>query len=506
MKTFSWLGIVGIVFLLGIMTAIASSAQTFTSLASFDYTDGAIPDAAMIQATDGNFYGTTNKGGTGTVNGCNKSCGAVFKMTAAGTLTVLHSFDGTDGNGPFGLVQATNGTLYGTTSYGGVSVHDCTSYGSTGACGTIYVLTLAGKLTTLYTFCALTNCADGAIPQAALVQGTDGNFYGTTSWGGTGVCNSTAGPGCGTVFKITPAGVLTTLHSFIGTDGAAPEGPLIQATNGNFYGTTYAGGDLSCGAPDGCGTVFEITPSGKLTTVYSFDGTEGSYPFAGLVQAANGNFYGTTAAVLLNGGPSCTLTGNGYGTVFEITSAGTLTTLLSFDDTNGAYPLAGLVQAANGTLYGSTVCGGANGYGTLFAATSAGALTTLHSFAGTDGALPIGTLLQATNGTFYGSAVFGGNLTCDSPDGCGTVFSLSVGLGPFVETNPTSGKIGAKVVILGNNLTGSTSVTFNGTAATFKVVSSSEITTTVPTGATTGVVKVVTPKKTLKSNLPFRVP
>ena len=233
-----------------------------------------------------------------------------------------------------------------------------------------------------------------------------------------------------------------------------------------------------------------MTPAGKLTTLHSFDSTDGFYPYAGLVLATNGDFYGTTA----NGGA------HSYGTVFRITTEGTLTTLHSFDGTDGSEVNAGPVQATNGNLYGATYGGGAHSDGTVFEITPAGTLTTLLSFDYTDGSEVTGGLVQATNGTFYGTTYGGGT------DGYGTVFSLSVGLGPFVETLPTSGKAGAAVTVLGSNLTGATKVTFNGTAATFKVVSSTEITTTVPTGATTGPVEVVIPGGTLTSNVNFQVP
>jgi len=175
----------------------------------------------------------------------------------------------------------------------------------------------------------------------------------------------------------------------------------------------------------------------------------------------------------------------------------------SFDGTDGFEPVGGLIQATDGNFYGTTYLGGASDEGTVFKITSAGTLTTLHSFCSesgcADGGTPGGALVQGTNGTFYGATAGGG--TNDD----GTVFSLAVGLGSFVETLPTSGKVGAAVTILGTNLTGATSVTFNGKAATFTVVSSTEITTTVPTGATTGKVKVVTPSRTLSSNVSFRV-
>jgi uncharacterized repeat protein (TIGR03803 family) len=254
-------------------------------------------------------------------------------------------------------------------------------------------------------------------------------------------------------------------------------------------------GGTSAACPEngqgGCGTVFKITPGGMLTTLHSFDRADGGGP-VGLVQTTDGDLYGTTS---FGGAHNC-------GTVFKITPGGTLTTLHIFDCTDG-YGANGLVQATNGNLYGTTQLGGANGDGAVFKITAEGTLTTLHSFDYfTDGNDPAAGLIQATNGSFYGLTVGGPNTTgC----GCGTVFSLALGLGHFVKTEPTSGIMGADVIILGNNLTGATNVSFDGTLAQFTVVSSSEIKTTVPSGATTGPVKVKTPSGTLTSNLNFPV-
>jgi uncharacterized repeat protein (TIGR03803 family) len=323
-----------------------------------------------------------------------------------------------------------------------------------------------------------------------VVQATNGNFYGTTYYGGAN--------GFGTVFEINAAGTLTTLYSFCSQSGCADGeysyAALIQATNGDFYGITYAGG------ANNDGSVFKITPSGTLTTLYSFDGFYD--PVAGLVQATNGDFYGTTEY----GGTGLLCGSYGCGTVFKITPSGTLTTMHSFDLTDGTNPYAGLVQATNGDFYGTTEEGGANDYGTVFKMTPSGTLTTLHTFASTDGASSYAGLVEDTNGDFYGTTSQGGADTTDCGLGCGTIFSLSVGLGPFVETQTTSGKVGAAVKILGTNLTGATSVTFNGTAAVFTVALPSLITTTVPAGATTGKVQVITPGGTLTSNVNFRVP
>src|ERR1022692_1475378 len=410
-----------------------------------------------------------------------------FSVTWQG-LTTLLSFDGTNGEFPTAkLLQAANGDFYGTTDAGGAN-----------GVGTVFKITPGGLVTTLYSFCSQSGCTDGEYPKGGLVQATNGDFYGTTAAGGAS--------GSGTVFKITPSGKLTRLYSFCSqsncTDGGGPYAGLVQATNGDFYGTTDG-----FGANGNYGTIFKITPGGTLTTLYSFCGqsgcTDGEYTYAGLVQAANGDFYGTTSQG--GAGSNCPYTW-GCGTVFKITPGGTLTTLHRFNGTDGYEPGGPLVQASDGNLYGITYADGANGRGTVFKITPGGTLTTLYSFCGqsgcTDGEFPwFGAgLVQATNGDFYGTTSQGG-LAND-----GTVFSLSVGLGPFVETQPTSGKVGAAVKILGTNLTGATNVSFNGTAAVFKVISSSEITTTVPTGATTGKVQVVTPSATLSSNIPFGVP
>jgi uncharacterized repeat protein (TIGR03803 family) len=505
------------VFLLWAATAVALPAQTppvplpapkFTTLLAFDVTNGAAPNA-LVQATDGNLYGTTAEGGDHFCNARgNYGCGTVFKITTSGKLTTLYNFcphlDCADGKYASGLIQGTDGNFYGTTFEGGA--HFCKMRKRNYGCGTIFKITPASKLKTLYSFCPQGGkiCKDGAAPDAGLIQATDGNFYGTTSVGGAN--------NDGTIFKITPSGMLTTLHSFDGTDGATPYAGLVQATNGNFYGTTaYGGASSDCyGGP--CGTVFKITPSGTLTTLHSFDGTDGEYPYAGLVQGTDGNFYGTT------------FDGGGYGvypggTIFKITPSGILTTLYNFcaqSNCPDGYSPIGLVRGNDGNFYGTTDHGGANGdcggigCGTVFTITPSGTLTTIYSFCSqsncTDGEAPYAGLIQATNGSFYGATDYGGAIGfCEYGEGCGTIWSLSVGLGPYVETQPTSGTVGAAVNILGTDLTDATSVAFNGTAATFTVVSKSLITTTVPAGATTGKVKVTLPHGTRSSNVPFRV-
>jgi uncharacterized repeat protein (TIGR03803 family) len=458
-----------------IATAIASSAQTFKTLVTFDGANGGLPVWALVQGTDGDFYGSTGFGGTG-------NSGTIFKITPAGKLTTLQGL---------GLshiaVQATDGDFYGTTPDGGPK-----------AAGTIFTITSKGTLTTLYTFCSQTQCSDGDSPYGGVIQATDGNFYGTTAGGGS--------DNDGTIFRITAGGTLTTLYNF--NSHGFPGTALVQGTDGNFYGATSDGGANSDG------TIFKVSPKGKLTTLHTFDFKDGKFPYDALIQAADGNFYGTTYTGGANDPQSCE--GIGCGTVFRITPSGKLTTIYNFcaqtNCADGQWPSGSLVQATDGNFYGTTEAGGAHGTncpfgicGTVFKITPKGKLTTLHSFAGTDGSDPYSGLVQGTNGTFYGTTNMGADLSCGGGSGCGTIFSLSVKLGPFVETRPTSGEAGAKVIILGNNLTGATGVTFNGTAAKFKAVSSTEIKTAVPSGATTGTVEVTTPKKVLKSNVIFRV-
>ena len=466
----------------------AAPAQTLNTLVNLDRTTGTESGlSTLVQGADGNLYGTTAADG-------GHGAGTIFKVSPSGTLTTLYRFCAQT-NCPdgaltqVGLVLGADRNFYGVTTYGGNTT--ACSLG----CGTVFKITPAGVLTTLHTF----EGADGEAPYGSLVQGIDGDFYGTTEYGGSGACDE----GCGTVFKITPAGALTTLHRFDGsTDAYLPFGALIQGPDAKFYGVTVQGGaGTSCFTA--CGTVFVMTPAGTVTTLHSFDFGDGGMPEAGMLLGSDGNFYGTTA--LGGASTACSL---GCGTVFKITPSGNLTTLHSFDLSDGARPMASLIQGTDGNLYGATFAGGSSaacpgnqgvgGCGTLFRMTPAGALTTLHEFDFTDGWGADG-LFQSTNGAFYGMTFLGGTV-----DG-GTIYRLSLGLGPFVRTVSTSGKAGQSVLVLSSHLAGTTSVTFNGTPAAFTVISPTSISTTVPAGATTGPVQVITPGGTLTSNLPFRV-
>ena len=478
--------------------ARSSSAQNFRTLASFNNTNGASPRADLVQGLDGNFYGTTLYGGANSNNICYTfGCGTVFRITPAGVLTTLYSFcaqpNCNDGALPYaGLVLGTDGNFYGTT-YNGGATGACGISG----CGTVFKITPAGALSTLYLFCnRRTVCGDGSLPTGSLIEGSDGYLYGTTQDGGTGPsCPFSYGGGCGTVFKLSTAGKLTTLHSFLMSDGATPWAGLVQGSDGNFYGTTSE-------QESGSGTVFKITASGAFTSLYTFcteaNCADGKTPYSGLVQGADGSFYGTT----FEGGDT------NWGTAFKIDSAGHLTRLYSFcakaNCADGGSVYAGLVQANDGNFYGVTNLGAPTTNGTVFKLTPNGTLTTVHNLQSSEGSGLYGGVVQSTSGAFYGATFYGGaSDACQS--GCGTVFTVSANLGRFVETLPASGKVGAAVKILGTALTGSTLVTFNGVSASFRVVSPSEITTNVPAGATTGTVKVLTPGGTLKSNVPFTV-
>lgn len=441
-------------------------AQTYTVLYNLgtQATDPYMPgDPGLIaQGEDGNLHSTATSGGTNTA-------GAAFVVTPSGSFTSIYDFSYGGGGYPYsGLTLASDGSLWGTT------------YNTP----TIFKVTPQGGVTTM--FAMTVEGVDGSYPAAPPTQGTDGNFYGTATLGGTN--------NDGTIYKITPSGTFTVLYTCKATDCYGPRAPLTQGSDGNFYGTSEYGG------ANGQGCIFRITPAGMLTVLYSFDYTHGSSLVAALVQGTDRNFYGTT----YGGGNS------GYGTIFKMTLAGVLTVLHNMDGfSDGRYLDSGLVQATDGNFYGVAVNGGStDGYGSLFKITSAGVFAVLYDFDVSTGAYPRTTLLQHTNGLLYGTTQGGGSGSAApcSVGTCGVIYSFNIGAVPFVSfVGAPVGRVGKSVEILGQGFTGATAVTFGKVPASYTVVSDTYLTAVVPAGATTAAVTVTTPAGRLLSNKKFRV-
>ena len=411
-------------FLAMLLLALPAAGQTLKVLHAFAGTDGEFPNGGLLRDSAGNLYGSTFGGGDlNCYNGISGSpgCGTVFKLDVHGIETVLYAFDGGgDGSGPSHLLRDKAGNLYGTTG-------PCYGYGGC-SYGTVFKVNPAGQMTVLYSF---TLGLDGGYPEAGLIQDAEGNLYGTTMGGGnpnycTGQRSFAHRPGewptngCGTVFELSPSGQEAVLYSFIGnSDGAAPVASLVRDTHGNLYGTTMGGGDLNVcyNNSPGCGTVFKVTWNGAETILHRFaGGSDGAYPNSALVRTARGDLIGTTSYA----GPY------GNGMVFKVSPAGKESILYAFTGgADGAYPDGALIQDSKGNLYGATGAGGAYGYGTIFKLTVAGKETVLYSFTGgADGSDPNGALTREKNGVIYGTAGGGGDLNCNPPSGCGIVFKL----------------------------------------------------------------------------------
>jgi uncharacterized repeat protein (TIGR03803 family) len=462
-----------------VMTAVlfcaaVAHAQTFTPLADFSKSTGGGVDSPLIQGLDGEFYGTAGTSGIG-------EHGAVFVATSGGTLTDLYSFCKVKtcptGAGPYlSLLQVSPGNFFGFTL-------------GTNGNGTLFKLSEFGHIfSNLHTFCT-TDCTDGQMPRTNLIQARNGYLYGTTNAGGTF-------HNAGTIFRLTTGGALTEVYDFCQVtnckDGSGPLGfgSLIQATDGNLYGTTRNGGR-------GFGTIYQLSSTGTLKTIYRFCRVGGCLDGAdpnGLVEGLDGNFYGVTTS----GGA------NGYGEVFKVNRYGLLSVVYSFcaqagcADGNGP---TGLLLGSDGNFYGTTANLGSNSAvpNNVFQVTPAGVYSVLYS-TDVETQSSVLSVMQSTDGNFYGTNNIGG------ANNLGTFFKISTGLGPFVRALRPYGDIGQTAYILGTRLTGSTSVTFNGTAATtFSVVSDSEITAVIPAGATSGSLQVVTPGGTLSSVVRFQV-
>ena len=437
---------------LGVVFRVSQTGGAFTLLHQFDGTAGSSPAGGLLLAADGNFYGTASNGGTA-------SAGLVFKMTPAGIVSTVAEFTGVQGAAKGDAARAAlsvgaDGALYGTTSAGaagnngalfkvtttgvftslgeftngtGWSPGEGLSLGPDGflylgnadggnaGFGSIVKMNAAGATTPVVHFTGLTGAAPGTEPAGVLTTGGDGALYGTTQFGGT-----TDG---GAAFRLTTAGVFTSLSSFGVAQGSRPHDGLILDIFGNFYATGSTGGAL------GLGAIFAMTPDGARARVASFTGNAGavpgSNPRGGLVADANGVFYGTASGGAAN-----------LGTVFKILQDNSFVPLAEFSGANGAAPYAGLALGADGNFYGTTRVGGANGLGTVFRVTPAGVISTLHSFAGTDGSLPEAALLVAPDGTLYGAT------SADGGSGSGTIFRLPPG-GPLATLFHFTGTGGA---------------------------------------------------------------
>jgi uncharacterized repeat protein (TIGR03803 family) len=429
------------------LTPVIAQAPNYLDLHDFD---PGVNTGRLAQGRDGNFYGESQTGGTG--------AGTVFNVTPTGTVTVIHSFDLTDGAiEAGGMTLGTDGNLYGNTYFGGTA-ND----------GVTFKITPKGVETVLHDF---TDDGDGSNPVDALVLGTDGNFYGTTD----------ANPE--TIYKISSAGKLTTLHTLTTAEGYQG-GQLIEGSDGNFYGGTNLGG------ANNFGTAFKMTSKGVVTVLHSFNNADGTDASPGMVQVNSGDFIGAAA---LGGN-------NSAGVIYSLTSTGTFAVLHEMDGpTDGSLPGV-LTAATDGNFYGTAANGGASSCGTIFKVTASGQFSVLYNFDGTHGCNPEGYLTEGTDGKLYGITSAGG------ADNAGAFFSLDVGLSPFVHLVTTSGKELSKVEILGQGFSKASVVEFGGVAATtVAVTGSTYISATVPAGSLSGPVTVTTGTTTLTSPQTFSV-
>ena len=435
--------------------ATVAQAQTFTDLFDFDGTGHGCCSTypgVLAQGRDGNLYGTAISGGA---NGR----GAIYKITQSGTITDLHDFNITDGSGPQGgLSLGLDGNLYGSTNGGG-----------TGSGGTVFKITPAGVHSVIYNF---VSSATGGFPRNSPVQGPDGKLYGTTAIGGA------------VIYKLTTAGAFTKLATL----GLECDGPLTVGTDGKFYGITNIGGTSNRGS------VFSVTTTGVLKTVYSFDDPTGALPYGPIMQSADGNFYGTASV----GGTLAA------GVVYKLTPAGVYSVLHNFDNStraNGITPTTGLVQGSDGYLYGVTSGGGASLSGTIFKIkTDSTLFSVIHSFDGAHGSTPYSQPLLHTNGKIYGLTYQGG------AHNDGVLYSLAAGLKPFVAPVVLKGaKVGASVGLLGQNLATTTQVLFGTTPATYTLGANTFMIVHPAAGSTTGIITVKEPGGNLLSPQKFKI-
>jgi fibronectin-binding autotransporter adhesin len=404
---------------------------SLTTLATFNGTNGLNPEATLFRDSSGNLFGTTYAGGA-------SSDGTVFEVQAgSGTVTTLASFSGTNGANPqSGLVEDSSGNLFGTTLNGGASGY-----------GTVFEwVKSSGSITVLASF---NNTANGANPAAGVIEDSNGNLFGTTSGGGPS--------GYGTVFEwVKSSGTITVLASFNAINGLDSQAGLVEDSSGNLFGTTSGPGD---------GSVFEVMHgSSTITTLATFNGTNGDNPEAGLVEDSSGNFFGTT----FQGGTS------GDGNVFELANGShTITTLASFNYSNGDEPEAGLVEDSSGNLFGTTFQGGTISDGTVFEVQAgSGAITTLATFNGTNGDNPEAGLVEDSSGNLFGTTFQGGT------SGDGNVFEYSP---PTYGVNLNNG-----VLTISQGSAGNDNLNFSLSGGTYTFTDTGGLTFGTPTGNDAG--------------------
>ena len=376
----------------------ADAQYTLTTLASFNGANGAEPLSGVVRDAQGNLFGTTNRGGA-------NDLGTAWELAAgSNTPTTLATFKGANGANPVaGLTLDPQGNLFGTTELGGPTWSPTGPFGF----GTVFELAAGGHtFTTLASF----NGANGAAPTAVLTLDAQGNLFGTANEGGP------PGGAGGTVFELAAGSrTLTALASFNDrANGAIPFTNVVRDAQGNLFGTTGGGG------ANGYGTVFELAAGSRtITTLASFNGTNGSNPTVGLTRDAQGNLFGITSSGGIGFNPANPTSGS--GTVWKLAAGSRMiTTLASFNGANGASPLTCVVRDAQGNLFGTTEAGGAFNQGTVWElAAGSRAITTLVSFNGANGTSPVGNLARDARGNFYGTTKAGG------ANNLGTVFELS---------------------------------------------------------------------------------
>jgi uncharacterized repeat protein (TIGR03803 family) len=434
----------------------------------------------LIQASDGNFYGAAQLTTEGTSN---PQGGTLFKITPSGQFTLLFTF-AHDKNGNYvngdnpatSLVEANDGFLYGTTVDGGATNN-----------GVLFRIGKNGQgFQVVHNFCSAANCADGNGP-GSLILGHDGNLYGVTFAGGNSTGNCFGG--CGTIFRFTPPSKLTTLLALDGSSQGFSPGGLVQGTDGNIYGTAGS-------------IVFRFTLSGKFTVLTTFPFANGFLPTSassGLLQASNGKLYGALSSYSLDQAQFYQINPSGSG-FHEFPAMGTLAV---------DFRISTPIQGSDGNSW-TAFTERSEQNGAVFALSlSSGAVVHNFQFEGTNGSIPEAGVVQGADGKIYGTAALGGTVG-GGQQASGTVWVLDAGLAPPVAGvaafSPASGAAGTKVLIRGTHFIGTTAMTFNGVSATFTVLNTEFMSATVPVGATTGPIAVTNAAGTTVSTAHFTVP